>query len=103
MKTRSRWLWVVLASCLLGGSFLGPTERLEAAPASQTAGKQAVVSINKADQGELEGIRGIGPALAERIVRYRETNGRFENLEDLIRVPGIGPAKFERIKDEIAL
>ena len=100
-----RWVVMVLTSFLIGGSFLGPLGKLYAAPAKPIAKavEQAPVSINQADTNQLVSIRGIGPMLAERIVQDRKTNGRFERLEDLVRVPGIGQAKFEKIKSQITL
>lgn len=103
MKRQNRWFLVVLSSFLLSGSFLGPLERLHAAPAAKEAGEQAPVNVNRAGTSELESIRGVGPMLAERIVKFREANGRFERLEDLTRVPGIGQAKFEKIKSQITI
>ena len=64
---------------------------------------QPTVNVNKASAAELETVKGIGPMLAERIVTYRETHGRFDHLEDLVQVPGIGQAKLERIKSQLAL
>lgn len=103
MKKQNRWLILVMAGSLLGGSFPGPAGRLHAAPSSEKQTAQALVNINKASAGELETIRGIGPMLAERIVKDREANGRYEHLEDLVRVPGIGQAKLEKIKSQITL
>lgn len=103
MKQGNRWFMVVLTGCLLGSSFLGPLGRLHAAPSSEKKAAEAVVNINKANTAELEAIRGIGPMLAERIIKDREANGRYEHLEDLVRVPGIGQAKLEKIKSQITL
>lgn len=103
MKQHNRWILAVLTGCLLGSSLFGLSERLQAAPSSERAREEVLVDINKASTNELESIRGIGPLLAERIVKDREANGRFERLEDLIRVPGIGQAKFERIKSQITV
>lgn len=103
MKRQNRWPLIVLTGCLLGSSFLGPLGRLHAAPSSEKAAPQALVNVNKADMAQLETVRGIGPMLAERIVKDREANGRYERLEDLVRVPGIGQAKFEKIKSQITL
>jgi competence protein ComEA len=94
---------VLVASFLVGSSLLAPSGRLNAAPAVENVAGASKVSINKADATELESIRGVGPTLAERILQYREANGRFENLEDLVQVPGIGQAKFEKMKDQITL
>lgn len=103
MKLENRWLIVVLCGTLLGGLSLGPLERLSAAPSSEASAEQVVVNINKATASELESVRGIGPMLAGRIIEYRQANGRFERLEDLVQVPGIGQAKFEKIKSQLTL
>lgn len=104
MVLRNRWLVLGLTGGLLASSLFGPLPGLHAAPAEKAAASTAlVVSINRADAEELERVKGIGPMLAERIVQYRETQGRFERLEDLVNVPGIGQAKFERLKSQISL
>ena len=63
--------------------------------------KQTVVNINKADETELQSLNGIGESLATSIVQYRKENGKFETIEDLKNVPGIGDSKFENIKEYI--
>ncbi len=70
---------------------------------SSIAGAQqdGVVNLNTADAAELEQLPGIGPALAERIMTYRETNGEFNSLEELAAVSGIGPAILENIVDDV--
>lgn len=103
MQKPNRWLLAVLTAGLLAGSLPGSLKPLFAAPAPAQSVEIVRVNINKADTSELEKIRGIGPSLAQRIVEDREANGRFEELEDLIRVPGIGQAKFEKIKDQLTL
>jgi len=103
MKLKNRWLFVVLCSALLGGSTLGRLDLGHAAPAPEKKIEEVQVSVNTGTAGELETVRGIGPLLAQRIVDYRQANGRFEQLEDLIQVPGIGQAKLERIKSQLTL
>ncbi|MGC8970622.1 MAG: helix-hairpin-helix domain-containing protein [bacterium] len=61
------------------------------------------ININTASAKELEELPGIGPALANRIVSYRETNGPFKSIEDLKKVSGIGEKRFEAIKDLIVV
>lgn len=61
------------------------------------------VSINTADIDALCTLSGIGPSTAERIIAYREENGLFQTLEDLMKVKGIGPNRFEKIRDDICL
>jgi competence protein ComEA len=60
------------------------------------------VNLNTADSAALESLPGIGPALAQRIIDYRQAHGPFERIEDLMQVSGIGEATFEEVKDLIA-
>lgn len=55
------------------------------------------VNVNTAPPRQLERLPGIGPALAARIVEYRETHGPFQRPEDLVAVRGIGPKTFEKM------
>jgi competence protein ComEA len=61
------------------------------------------LNINTAAQAELETLPGIGPVLAQRIIEYREAHGPFATIEDIQNVPGIGPEKFDDIKDLITV
>lgn len=58
-----------------------------------------IISLNRATAADLETLPGVGPVLAERILLHREQNGRFETVEDLLEVPGIGEAKLAAIRD----
>lgn len=62
-----------------------------------------IVRINTATIDQLDILSGIGPAMAQRIIDYRETNGGFKNVEELKLVSGIGDKLFEKIKDDVAL
>jgi competence protein ComEA len=61
------------------------------------------VNINTATAAELDTLPGIGPSTAQKIVDYREANGSFQTIEDIMDVPTIGEAKFEGIKDLITV
>ena len=61
------------------------------------------ININTATQTELETLPGIGPSTSLKIVNYREKNGKFNNIEDIKEVSGIGDAKYENIKDLICV
>ncbi len=65
--------------------------------------KPALVNVNTASVAELCLLPGIGPKLAARIVTYREKHGRFERMEDLVRVSGIGEKKLAAIAAMITL
>lgn len=60
-----------------------------------------LVNINTATVDELDSLPGIGPTIAQRIVDYREQNGPFDTIEDIMNVSGIGPSTYEQIKDLI--
>jgi competence protein ComEA len=61
------------------------------------------ININRASRLQLEKLPGIGPVKARSIVEYRELNGDFNDLPDLILVKGIGEKTFERIKPMITI
>ena len=60
-----------------------------------------LININSASAEKLSTLDGIGKSTAEKIIRYREENGYFNSIEDLINVSGIGESKFNAIKDDI--
>jgi competence protein ComEA len=55
------------------------------------------LNLNTASAADLDGLQGIGPSIAERIIEYRTTNGPFQAVEDLQKVKGIGPALFTKL------
>ena len=93
-------LWAVTAAAAAGTVWFCASDgrsaavtRAPSAAAGQSSG--AVLDINTAGTGALEELPGIGPALAERIVETRKSNGPFAGPEALMQVPGIGPATWE--------
>lgn len=60
------------------------------------------VNINSATKSELMTLNGIGDATATKIINYRKTN-TFQDIEDIMNVPGIGESKFNNIKDDICV
>ena len=61
------------------------------------------VDINTASAAQLERLPEIGPGLAARIVAYRKQHGRFHNTEELMQVRGIGPKKYQALKDSLVV
>ena len=86
-----RIAWLPLAAVLMIGL---------AAAAAAAEGK---VNINKAGVEELALLPRVGPAVAQRIVDFREENGDFKSAEDLMLVRGIGEKTFERLAPYVAL
>lgn len=62
-----------------------------------------VVNINTADSEQLQTLTGIGEGKANQIIIYREENGPFQKIEDIMNVSGIGESSFEKIKDSICI
>ena len=61
------------------------------------------VNINTADLDVLITLPGIGEETARKIIDYRETNGAFEVIEDILKIPSIGDKKFESLKENICV
>lgn len=61
------------------------------------------ININNASKDELEKIPGVGPATSQKIIDYREKSGKFEKIEDIKKVSGIGEKKFENMKEYIGV
>jgi competence protein ComEA len=70
---------------------------------SAVSGEDGMVNINSAGSEELQDIPGIGPSKAAAIIEYRETEGPFQSLEDLMQISGIGEKTFEKLKSHIKL
>ena len=64
---------------------------------------QDKVNLNSATSEKLQTLTGVGPATAEKIIRYREKKGSFKKIEDLKNVDGIGEKTFDKLKDYIVV
>lgn len=80
------------------------SRKQSAVPTQNTVAQAgAQVNINKATQSELETLNGIGPKMAKSIIEYREANGNFARVEDLMLVKGIGAKKFDALKGMVTV
>ena len=68
---------------------------------SKASAPRGPININRATMSDLDSLDGIGPVIAKRIIAYRTANGPFTALEDLLKVSGIGDAKFAQFKEKI--
>ena len=72
------------------------------AAAAADGASQGVVNINTASAEQLQLLPRVGPALASRIIEYRETNGPFASIEEIVAVKGIGESAFRRLEPYLA-
>ncbi len=83
-----------------GQQVIVPARGAVAAPvggSAHGASAPGPISLSQASEAQLEGIDGIGPALAGRIIQYREAHGGFRSLDELREVSGIGDKRFETL------
>jgi competence protein ComEA len=104
-------LSIVAVSCLLGAlpsdtvaaqSKSAARSTAKAAPATKPA-STTVVNLNTASPTDLEGLPGIGAKTAARIVEYRQKNGPFKKVEELMNVRGVGEKNFLKLKSQITV
>ena len=70
---------------------------------NNTLERKSKISINTATINDLQSLSGIGESKASAIIKYREENGLFTQIEDIKNVPGIGESLYEKIKDNIEI
>lgn len=79
------------------------TEQSTRTPSTATGKKAAVINLNTATAAELEGLPGVGPKVAARIVEYRTRKGPFHKVEELMNVQGIGEKGFLKLRTQLTL
>lgn len=97
-------LSLVVCSCLLCA--LPSAAVAQSKGAARSAAKPsstAIVNLNTASAADLEGLPGIGAKTAALIVEYRQKNGPFKKVEDLMNVRGIGEKNFLKLKPQISV
>jgi len=95
---------VTMAALFAMAAVSPPARGAQAKSPARPAAKPAVVSpvnINTAGSAELEKLPGIGARTAERIIEYRQKNGPFKKIEELMNVRGVGEKNFLKLKDLI--
>jgi len=121
ISAEERGLLILLAVAVLASGILFYTTRPVSPPASSgnRSGEPIVledvavvvpifrdpapIDPNRATVDELVRLPGIGEVLAGRIIAYRDANGRFETIDDLLNVRGIGPNVLDGFRDQVAI
>ena len=80
-----------------------PAEPVSEENTSEPAAQEQKININTADAAALDQLPGIGPALAQRIIDYRENYGPYRTIDQIKDVKGIGDATFEKFRDMITV
>jgi competence protein ComEA len=99
-------LSIVMVAALL--AFIPPLVAAQEKPAGRTAPAatpvaKAAVNINTATAAEFEGLPGIGARTAARILEYRQKNGPFKKIEELMNVRGVGEKSFLKLKPQLTV
>ncbi len=94
---KARMAWALIL-CL--GLVLTPVAALAQKGKATSTEK---VNLNTATLEQLETLPGIGPAMAKRVIEYRTKVGKFNKIEEIINVKGIGEKKFQKIKDRLVV
>jgi competence protein ComEA len=98
-----------LAAAVSDGQKITLTKPGEAPPPDDAGGGSSgaapggKINLNTANQAQLEELPSVGPVLAQRIIAYRQTKGRFTSPRQLMEVSGVGPKKYESMKDLVTV
>jgi len=92
---------VVLAVLLCAGVVAAAPQAPAGSPAQ--GGASSLVNLNTATPAQLDALPGIGPKVAARIVEYRQKNGGFKKVEELMNVQGIGEKLFLKLKPLVSV
>jgi competence protein ComEA len=96
-----RMMMAAIAAIALSAPALSAQSKAPAPKPAATAA--APVNLNTATAEQLATIPGVGPRMAERIIDYRQKNGGFKKIEDLMNVSGVGEKSFLKMKPLITV
>lgn len=88
-----------IAALIIAGPLVALAQQAPpATPPKPSVQPQAPVNLNTATKADLEKLPGIGPSMAQRILDYRQKNGAFKKVEELMNVQGIGEKSFLQLR-----
>jgi competence protein ComEA len=93
-----RALFASLVVCFVLAGVSGLSASAQAGSSPKPAAAAAVVNLNTATTTQIATLPGIGEKVAQRIIEYREKNGGFKKIEELMNVKGIGEKSFLKLK-----
>jgi competence protein ComEA len=94
---------MALVTLLIVNPAFAEGKKGKAAKSNETVVSMQKININQADAKTLATLKGIGKDRAVKIIEYRETNGDFEKIEDIMKVKGIGKKIFEKNKHVLSV
>ena len=98
MVRRSVIVALLVSAVVLASVAASPLVASPAPPAKATASEARPIDINAADGAALETVPGIGKSLSQRILAFREKNGPFQTVDDLLKVQGIGEKSIQKLR-----
>ena len=96
MFSRSQLVTALVLVFALAG--VAPAASSPAAAPKAGASEARPVDINTADTAALESVPGIGKSLSQRIIAFREKNGPFQSVDDLLKVQGVGEKSIQKLR-----
>ena len=94
---------MVLMTLLITNPAIAEVKKEGANKSNEIVASMEKININKADAKTLTNLKGVGKDRAGKIIEYREKNGPFEKIEDLMKVKGIGKKIFEQNKNILSV
>jgi len=98
MFRRSQFVTALALTLALAGAAATPSSAAPSSAPKAAASEARPIDLNTADSAALETVPGIGKSLSQRILAFREKNGPFQNVDDLLKVQGIGEKSIQKLR-----
>ncbi len=98
MSFRSQIATALLLAIVLACASAAPVAAASSAAPKATASEARPVDLNTADSAALESVPGIGKSLSQRFVSFREKNGPFQSVDDLLKIQGVGEKSIQKLR-----